>query len=218
MLALSKNTTQNRSVCKLGLFVNIIRDFVRGYIAFRRIGTTITVYGSARFKSDHPYYQLAVTLGERLAKEGIAVMTGGGPGIMEAVNKGAFEVGGQSYGCGIDIPRETPNPFVNKQVHFSYFFSRKYMLEQFSCGFIILPGGFGTLDELFQIVTLIKTKKISECPVILLGSTYWKPLIDYMSNTLIKEKTIEPVELDCLYLTDSIDDAIHYIHHHIQEI
>lgn len=196
----------------------ILLDFVRGYLTFRHIGPTITVYGSARFEPEHQYYQLAIRLGARLAKEGIAVMTGGGPGIMEAANRGAFQAGGKSYGCTIVLPREHLNPYVTKQMRFRYFFARKYMLTRFSMGFIALPGGYGTMDEIFEMVTLIKTDKIRGYPIVLLGKTFWQPLIDYLASTFIDQKTIDAEELQCLYLTDSIDDAMQYIHETLDRI
>jgi len=208
-------TTPSRS---LGRLVKIILDFVRGFLAFRHIGPTITVYGSARFKPGHQYYQLGLQVGARLAQEGIGVMTGGGPGIMEAANRGAFEAGGKSYGCSIVLPREHRNPYITKQICFRYFFARKYMLARFSMGFIALPGGYGTMDEIFEMVTLIKTEKIRGYPVVLLGKTFWQPLIDYLATTFVDQKTIDTEELQCLYLTDSLDDAMRYIHKTLERI
>ena len=217
-ISANKNATvpPSRSI---GRLARVIVDFVRGYLTFRHIGPTITVYGSARFTPDNPYYQLGMRVGARLAEEGIAVMTGGGAGIMEAANRGAYEAGGQSYGCSIIIPHEQqPNRYVHKQMRFRYFFARKYMLARFSMGFIALPGGYGTMDEIFEIATLVKTEKIRGYPIVLLDKSYWQPLLDYISTTFIAEQTISEEDLKCLYLTDSIDDAMRYIHETVERI
>jgi uncharacterized protein (TIGR00730 family) len=216
-ITVNKNSsiTPSRSLWRL---VKILFDFIRGYLTFRHLGPTITVYGSARFEPEHPYYKLAVEVGTRLAKEGISVMTGGGPGIMEAANRGAFEAGGQSYGCSIILPREHRNLYVTKQMRFRYFFARKYMLTRFSMGFIALPGGYGTMDEIFEMVTLIKTNKIRGYPIVLLGKTFWEPLVNYLETTFVANQTIDREELECLYLCDSIDDAMRYIHETLEKI
>ncbi|MEE3003389.1 MAG: TIGR00730 family Rossman fold protein [Pseudomonadota bacterium] len=199
--------------------LKFITEFLRGYLTFRNIGPTITVYGSARFKPGEKYYDMALAVGKKLALNGIAVMTGGGPGVMEAANKGAKLVGGKSYGCSVVIPCEQrSNKYVDKSVVFKYFFTRKFMLARFSSAFIALPGGYGTMDEIFEMATLVKTEKISEFPIVLIGSEYWQPLLDYLKNTFVKNGTIYAEELECFYLTDSIDSALEYIETAVKRI
>ena len=162
---------------------------------------------------------MALDVGKRLALNGVAVMTGGGPGIMEAANKGAKLVGGKSYGCSVIIPCEQrSNKFIDKSVVFKYFFTRKFMLARFSSAFIALPGGYGTMDEIFEMATLVKTEKISEFPIVLIGSEYWQPLLDYLKDTFVKHGTIHAEELECFYLTDSIDAALEYIETAVKRI
>ena len=192
--------------------VRFVTEFIYGFFVFRNVGPTITVYGSARFKPGNKYYDTAITIGKKLALRGIAVMTGGGPGIMEAANKGAKEVGGNSYGCRIDISTEKEqNKYLDKNIKFKYFFTRKFMLARFSMGFIALPGGFGTLDELFEMVTLVKTEKVAGFPIVLIGVDFWQPMIDTLEETFISNGTITPEELKSIFLTDSVDDALQYI-------
>jgi len=208
-LTIMKKNRMSRGIIVAAKF---IKEFLHGCLAFRNIGPTITVYGSARFKPGQKYYDIAVELGKVLAKNGIAVMTGGGPGIMEAANKGAKLGGGKSYGCSIIIPCESRNnPYVDKGVTFKYFFARKFILSKFSSGFIALPGGYGTMDEIFEMATLVKTEKIPGFPIVLIGTEFWQPMIDYLDNTFVANGTIYKEELDCFYLTDSIDDALGYI-------
>ncbi|HSE04862.1 MAG TPA: TIGR00730 family Rossman fold protein [Methylomirabilota bacterium] len=167
------------------------------------------MFGSARFKADHPYYELGRDLGARLARRGFAVMTGGGPGLMEAANRGAKDVGGRSIGCNIELPREQqPNPYLDQFVTFRHFYVRKVMLVKYSYAFIALPGGFGTLDEMFEIATLVQTGKVQEFPIVLMGREYWRPLTDFVRNRLLVEGTIDPGDGQRLQVTDSPEEAV----------
>ena len=173
------------------------------------MGPCVTVFGSARFKEDHPYYHLARGLGARLAKAGFTVVTGGGPGIMEAANRGAKDAGGISIGCNIELPQEQkPNPYLDRWITFRHFFVRKVMLVKYSYAFVALPGGFGTLDEIFETATLIQTGKIQEFPLVLIGTEFWRPLLDFMHGRLIKEGTIDPSDAQRILLTDSPEEAV----------
>jgi len=179
------------------------------------IGPCITVFGSARFKEGHPDYHIAREFGKRIAEMGFTVMTGGGPGIMEAANRGAYEQGGNSVGCNIRLPAEQkPNKYMHKWITFEYFFLRKAMLLKYSYAFIVMPGGFGTLDELFNTLTLIQTKSITQFPVVLFDKEYYEPLID-MFRKMQVEETIQPQDLDLLLVTDSIDEAMRHINSYI---
>jgi len=167
------------------------------------------VFGSARFKEDHPYYAQAREVGRQLADAGFTVMTGGGPGIMEAANRGAKDAGGRSVGCNIELPKEQkPNPYLDTWVTFNHFFVRKVMLVKYSYAFVAMPGGFGTLDEIFETATLIQTGKIKDFPVVLIGVDYWSPLIAFMRSTLLANHTIGAKDLDELVVTDSIEMAV----------
>ena len=180
----------------------IFSEFIRGFRALHFIGPCVTVFGSARFGEDHPYYRLARQTGAELATAGFTVMTGGGPGIMAAANRGARDVGGRSIGCNIKLPREQkPNPYLDKWITFRYFFVRKVMLVKYSYAFIALPGGFGTLDEIFETATLIQTLKIREFPVVLIGREFWRPLLAFLSERMVKEGTIDQSDLDRLIVT-----------------
>ena len=182
---------------------------MRGFRALHFVGPCVTVFGSARFKADHPYYQLGRDLGSLLARVGFAVMTGGGPGIMEAVNRGAKEVGGHSIGCNIELPREQrPNEYVDRWVTVRHFFVRKVMLVKYSYAFIALPGGFGTLDEIFETVTLVQTGKIKEFPIVLVVRDFWEPLVEFLRTRPLAEGTIGPGDLERLTITDSPADAV----------
>jgi len=186
----------------------IFLEFVRGFRALHFVGPCVTVFGSARFKPGHPHYELARAVGARMAGLGLTTITGGGPGIMEAANRGAKEAGGRSIGCNIILPMEQkPNPYVDKFVEFRYFFVRKVMLVKYSVGFVVLPGGFGTLDELFEALTLVQTRKISSFPIILMGVDYWKPMIEFIRKTLVEQGTIDPQDVDLLTVTDDLDEA-----------
>ena len=183
----------------------VFRQFIKGFRALHFVGPCITVFGSARFKEDHPYYQQAREFGKRIAEAGFTTMTGGGPGIMEAANRGAFENGGKSVGCNIVLPFEQKeNPYLHKSVTFEHFFVRKVLLVKYSYAFIILPGGFGTMDELFESLTLVQTNKIAQFPVVLVGSEYWRGLIDWMKTTMLgEEHNINAIDLDLFKIVDT---------------
>ncbi|HYR71643.1 MAG TPA: TIGR00730 family Rossman fold protein [Candidatus Acidoferrum sp.] len=194
---------------ELARAVRIFVEFLRGFRALHFVGPCVTVFGSARFKADHPYYELGREVGARLARRGFAVMTGGGPGIMEAANRGAKEVGGRSIGCNIELPHEQrANPYVDHFVTFRHFYVRKVMLVKYSYAFIALPGGFGTLDEMFEIATLVQTGKVQEFPLVLMGREYWRPLTDFVRNRLLVEGTIDPGDEQRLQVTDSPEEAV----------
>lgn len=197
----------NSRLTEFSLLLSVARDFIRGFRALHFVGPCITVFGSARFRPDHPYYQLARKMGAAIARMGFTVMTGGGPGIMEAANRGAKEVGGRSVGCNIQLPFEqTHNPYLDRWVTMHYFFVRKLMLMKYSYGFVIMPGGFGTLDEMFEALTLIQTKKVRNFPVVVMGTDFWsemRQLIDHM----VKRVTISPEDLDLICWTDSVKEA-----------
>src|SRR5437867_7073826 len=188
--------------------LRILSEFVEGFDALNDVGPAITVFGSARTERDDPYYAAGRSLGAALAQRGFAVITGGGPGIMEAVNRGCHEAGGLSVGCNIELPREQAlNPYVDLSVNFRYFFCRKTMFVKYAEGFVLFPGGFGTLDELFEALTLIQTGKVQRFPVILFGSSYWQGLLDWIRHRQLAEGKIDPEDLALLRLTDSTEDA-----------
>jgi len=193
--------------------VGIILEFLNGFYKLNQLGQTITVFGSARFHGEsHPHYACARVVGSALAKKGFTVMTGGGPGIMEAANRGAKEAGGKSIGLNIRLPFEQiPNPYVDYFILFQHFFIRKVMLVKYSRAFIICPGGYGTLDELFEVVTLIQTKKINHFPIVLIGIDYWTPMIEFLRNSLAIQGAIEMKDLNLFFLTDNVDEALTYI-------
>src|SRR5690349_16600997 len=198
---------QNRT-SELLRAVRIFFEFLRGFRALHFVGPCVTVFGSARFPENHRYYELGRQCGAELAKAGFTVMTGGGPGIMEAANRGAKEVGGRSIGCNIELPKEqAPNPYLDRWVTFKHFFVRKVMLVKYSYAFIAMPGGFGTLDEVTEAATLIQTGKIAGFPMVLMGVDFWKPLLDFMRDTLVKEGTIAATDMDLLFVTDSPEEA-----------
>jgi hypothetical protein len=187
----------------------IFAECVKGFRALHFVGPCVTVFGSARFPSDHPYYALAREVGARLAQAGFTVMTGGGPGIMEAANRGAKEAGGASVGCNIILPKEqAPNPYLDRFVEFRYFFVRKMMLEKYSYAFIAMPGGIGTLDEIFETSVLIQTGKMKEFPFVLVGKSFWAPLVDYLKQGLLAAKTIDAADVARFVLTDSPEEAV----------
>ncbi len=190
----------------------IFVEFIHGFRALHFVGPCVTVFGSARFPEGHSYYALAREAGARLAAAGFTVMTGGGPGLMEAANRGAKDANGRSVGCNIALPREQkPNAYLDHWVTFRHFFVRKVMLVKYSYAFIAAPGGFGTLDEIFETTTLMQTGKIKEFPIVLLGVDYWRPLVDFLRNRLLAEKTIDPEDLDRIRLTDSVEEAVEHI-------
>ena len=189
--------------------VRIFWEVLRGFRALHFVGPCVTVFGSARFKEDQLYYTVAREVGTRLARAGFTVMTGGGPGIMEAANRGAKEAGGYSVGCNIELAHEQfPNPYLDRWITFRHFYVRKLMLVKYSYAFIALPGGFGTLDEIFETATLIQTSKIKDFPLILMGGEYWRPLIAFMRDRLVTEKTIDPIDLERITVTDSAAEAV----------
>ena len=189
----------------------IIAEFVEGYERMAKIGPCISVFGSARTKSDNQYYQLGVEVSKMLAEGGYGVITGGGPGIMEAGNKGAQEGGGKSVGLNIDLPFEqNHNPYIDQEhnLEFDYFFVRKVMFVKYAQGFVVLPGGFGTLDELFEALTLIQTKKINQRPVVLIGKDYWTGLIDWIKNVMLtQENNVSEKDLDLIKIVDTAKEA-----------
>jgi len=186
----------------------VFLEFVRGFSILGELGNCVTVFGSARFPEGHHYYELARRLGRRLAEEGYTVLTGGGPGIMEAANRGAREAGGQSVGCNIRLPWEQqPNPYMDRFVEFEYFFVRKVMLVKYSQGFVTFPGGFGTMDELFETATLVQTGKIRRFPIIAMGSDFWLNLVS-MRDAAIAEGTISESDQELYARTDDVEEAI----------
>jgi hypothetical protein len=202
---------------ELWLVLRAVRDFISGFRTLHFVGPCVTVFGSARFDAAHPYYALGREVGAGLAGLGFTVMTGGGPGLMEAANRGAREAGGRSVGCNIELPSEqAPNPYLDRWVTTRHFFVRKVLLFKYSYAFVGLPGGLGTLDELFEALTLIQTGKIENFPVVLMGTSYWHPLQDLLQH-LARERTISEEDLTLLLVTDSIRDAMAHIQRHAVE-
>jgi uncharacterized protein (TIGR00730 family) len=200
---------------ELGFAWRVFWQFIKGFRNLHFIGPCITVFGSARFKEDHPYYIKAREFGKRIAESGLTTMTGGGPGIMEAANRGAFENNGKSIGCNIQLPFEQKiNPYVQKSVTFEHFFVRKVLLVKYSYAFIIMPGGFGTMDEFFETITLAQTKVINDFPIVLYGKEFFAPLMDTI-NTMINNGTVSEEDKKLLLLTDDIDAAMEYIQTYI---
>lgn len=190
----------------------IFAEFVKGFRALHFVGPCVTVFGSARFQPGSQYYEMAREVGHRIGELGLTTMTGGGPGIMEAANRGAREVGGKSIGCNIILPMEQKhNDYLDKWIEFKYFFVRKVMLVKYSDAFVVLPGGFGTLDELFEALTLVQTGKIPGFPVVLMGVAYWTPLMDFMRQTMLRAGAISAGDVNLLTLTDSPDVAAEQI-------
>lgn len=195
----------------------VMRELIRGVRKLHFVGPCVTVFGSARFEEDHPYYQMAMEVGKELVALGFTVMTGGGPGIMEAANRGAKEVNGRSVGCNIILPFEQmPNKYLDVWVNMDLFFVRKVILSKYSYAFIALPGGFGTLDEVFEALTLIQTGKIERFPVIIMGKEYHKHVYDHI-HYMVEEGTISPSDLELFLFTDSISEAMEHIQKHAIE-
>lgn len=202
---------------ELKFLFHVTREFFFGFRKLHFTGPCITVFGSARFSESHPHYILARRMGAEIARLGFTVITGGGPGIMEAANRGAREAGGRSIGCNIILPHEQhPNPYLDKWVDFDYFFVRKTLLSKYSYGFVVLPGGFGTLDEFFEALTLIQTGKFKRFPVVLMGRDYHEHLYKHMEK-MAEERTIDPIDLELFLFTDSVEEAIAHIEKHAIE-
>ena len=197
--------------------VRVMRDFIRGFRVLHFVGPCVTVFGSARIKSDSPYYELARKMGAAIARLGFTVMTGGGPGIMEAANRGAKDVGGRSVGCNVELPHEQkPNGYLDRFVTLHYFFVRKTLLVKYSYGFVILPGGAGTLDEMFEAITLIQTRKMKNFPVVIMGTDYWDEILPFIDK-MAKTGMIAPSDLELVHATNSVDEAIAHIRTHAIE-
>jgi uncharacterized protein (TIGR00730 family) len=189
----------------------VFEEYIDGCRQLHDIGPAITVFGSARFGEEHHYYKLAREVGRELARGGYTVLTGGGPGVMEAANRGAKDEGGMSVGCNIILPHEQePNPYLDRCIAFDYFFVRKVMLLKYSVGFVFMPGGFGTLDEVFETATLIQTGKMSSFPLVAMGTRYWEELIDFIQKAMLAEGTIGPDEVE-VHQTDVPTEAVAYI-------
>ena len=192
----------------------IMAEFVDGFEKLSKIGPCVSIFGSARTKPEHPYYQLAEEIAYKLTKEGYGIITGGGPGIMEAANKGARTAGGKSVGLNIELPFEqSSNLYIDrdKLITFDYFFVRKLMFIKYAQGFVVLPGGFGTMDELFEALTLIQTKKIGKFPIVLVDKDYWQGLMDWVTKTFIKEGMIDKNDMNLFKVADSADEAVQHI-------
>ncbi len=192
----------------------IMAEFVDGFDKLSKIGPCVTIFGSARYQQDNPYYKLTEDIAYKLTKEGYGIITGGGPGAMEAANKGAKTAGGKSVGLNIELPFEqSSNQYIDpdKLITFDYFFVRKLMFTKYAQGFVVMPGGFGTLDELFEALTLIQTKKIGHFPIVLVGKKYWSGIIDWLKNTLLEEKMINADDLFLFYLADTAEEAVKHI-------
>lgn len=192
----------------------IMAEFVDGFEKLSKIGPCVSIFGSARTKPDHEFYQLAEDIAFKLTKEGYGIITGGGPGIMEAANKGAKTAGGKSVGLNIELPFEQySNPYIDsdKLITFDYFFVRKLMFIKYAQGFVVLPGGFGTMDELFEALTLIQTKKIAKFPIVLVGREYWAGLFEWIQKTLMIEKMVDEKDLKLIFLADDAEQAVNHI-------
>lgn len=191
--------------------LRIQAEFVEGFGALSEVGPAVSVFGSARTREDSKYWTVAYEIGRLLVDEGVAVITGGGPGAMEAANKGAWDAGGKSIGLGIELPHEqSMNPWVNIGINFRYFFARKTMFVKYSSGFIAMPGGFGTMDELFEALTLVQTSKIHSFPIVLVGSDYWRGLVDWVAGSMVAEGTLDEAELDLIHVVDEPEEAVRF--------
>ena len=202
---------------ELVLAFSVFKEFIKGFRALHFIGPCITVFGSARFKEDHRYYRKAMEISGKLSEAGFTIMTGGGPGIMEAANRGAYEKGGYSVGCNIELPHEQKeNPYMHKWVTIKFFFVRKVLLVKYSYGFVVMPGGVGTMDELFETITLIQTGVIRNFPVVLIGKEYYKDISE-MLHKMVEERTIHPDDLNLVLFTDDTDEALRHIQHYVKQ-
>lgn len=200
---------------ELGFAFRVFKQFIKGFRTLHFVGPCITVFGSARFKPDNPYYLQAEEFGKRIAAMGFTTMTGGGPGVMEAANKGAFENGGLSVGCNIQLPFEQHiNPYVHKAVTFEHFFVRKVLLIKYSYAFIIMPGGFGTMDEFFETLTLVQTNSLTQFPIVLFGREYYRELVEAM-NDMAARGTISKEDMNLVLITDDHQEAMEHIKHYI---
>lgn len=196
--------------------IGVVFQFIRGFRVLHFAGPCITIFGSARFSEDHEYYKQAREIGAKLARKGFTIMTGGGPGIMEAANRGAKDVDGRSLGCNIVLPHEQhANPYLDKYVNIEYFFVRKELLRKYSKAFIVFPGGFGTLDEFFETITLIQTKKTEPFPMIIIGVEFHRHLIAHIEH-MVEIGTISPADLNLILVTDQIEDAVEHITNYMQ--
>jgi len=190
----------------------IMAEFVESIEALSKIRNAVTIFGSARLKPEDEYYQMAESLGRILAQNGFSVITGGGPGIMEAANKGAAEAGGKSVGMNIRLPFEQkPNPYANLQIEYKYFFIRKVMFVKYALAYVILPGGYGTMDELFEALTLIQTKRVKSFPLILMGSEYWQGLLDWLKNSMLHKDMILPADFEMIQIIDDPEQVVRHI-------
>jgi len=208
-----KNWNEIKTNDSWALF-KIMSEFVNGYEKLSAIGPCISIFGSARTPSDHPTYKLTVAIAKAIASSGYGIISGGGPGIMEAANKGAKEAGGVSVGLNINLPMEQDsNPYIDqdKLIDFQYFFVRKVMFVKYAQGFVVMPGGVGTLDELFEAFTLIQTEKVIKFPIILVGRDYWKGLIDWIKEKLLGEQNISPEDLDLFEVVDTVEEVMECI-------
>ncbi|MEJ8597630.1 TIGR00730 family Rossman fold protein [Riemerella anatipestifer] len=207
--------TWDESITKDSWMVfKVMAELVNGYESMVKLGPCVSIFGSARLKEDDPYYQMTVDIAKRITELGFGVITGGGPGIMEAGNRGAFEAKGKSIGLNIELPFEQHfNPYISKDYNmtFDYFFVRKVMFVKYSQGFIVMPGGFGTLDELSEALTLIQTRKIGRFPIVLVGSKFWSGLLDWFKDTLLENKLISPEDLNLFRVVDTAEEAVAHI-------
>jgi uncharacterized protein (TIGR00730 family) len=202
---------QDRRVMDTWQIFKIMAEFVEGFEKLSKIGPCVSIFGSARVKPDHPYYQLTVRIAEALAEHGYGVITGGGPGIMEAGNKGAKQKGGNSVGLNIELPFEQEfNPYIDRQhlIEFDYFFVRKVMFVKYAQAFIVMPGGLGTLDELFEALTLIQTLKIKRFPIVMVGKEFWNPLMEWLKTTVLEHKFISPEDLDLITMAEEPAEVV----------
>ncbi|MFO7569902.1 MAG: TIGR00730 family Rossman fold protein [Smithellaceae bacterium] len=194
----------------------IMAEFVESIEVLSKVRNAVTVFGSARVKPEDKYYQMAEDLGRLLAKNGYSVITGGGPGIMEAANKGAAEAGGQSLGMNIHLPFEQkPNPYANIQIDYKYFFIRKVMFVKYAMAYVILPGGYGTMDELFEALTLIQTKRVKSFPLIMMGRDYWQGLLDWLKGSMLQKDMIQPFDFEMIHIIDDPEEAVRHINKYV---